>query len=160
VESKQGNLVENLYETLIYVMRASAAKRKNIYGASVSAYEPYYEMIQVKEAFEQMNGKGYLHYTLDPDPFDVLMVDNFFMIGRVIAEKISHFYGTYQVLMAIHFDAQQYHMHFIANNIDYITGIRFDLNRQKLSELKDAINVILMKYGISPILKKDSAGKL
>ena len=159
-ESKQGNGIESLYQTLIYVMRASAADQKYIYGAALSIYNPYYEMIQVKGAHDQMNRKAYFHYTLDPDVGDILLVDNFYDMGIKLAELIGHFYGNYQVVMAIHFNESQYHIHFISNNIDYITGNRLDLDRKKLSELKDNINIILEKYRVSAILKKDSAGKL
>lgn len=158
--SEHGNGLESLYQKLIYVMRASAAERGYIYGAAISIYNPYYEMLQVKMAYDQMNGKAYFHYILTPDRGDVLLVDNFYEMGIKIAELISHFYGNYQVLMAIHFNEKQYHMHFIANPIDYITGKRFDLNKQSMSELKDASNVILMKYGVSAILKKDFYKKL
>ena len=86
----------------------------------------------------QMNRKAYFHYTLDPDVGDILLVDNFYDMGIKLAELIGHFYGNYQVVMAIHFNESQYHIHFISNNIDYITGNRLDLDRKKLSELKEA----------------------
>jgi flagellar biosynthesis regulator FlbT len=60
--------------------------------------------------------------------------------------------------MAIHFNVEQYHIHFIANNIDYINGKRLDLDRRKLSELKDAINILLEKHGVSVIIKNDING--
>lgn len=157
-ENKGGNLIDSLYETLIYVMRVTATRDRYIYGAALSTYNPYYEMLQVKEVYDQMDRKGYFHYTLDPDCFDILQVDSFYTLGKEVAELIGHFYGNYQVLVAIHFNAEQYHMHFIANNIDYINGKRLDLDRRKLSELKDAINILLEKHGVSVIIKNDING--
>ena len=160
VENKQGNMLNSLQNTLTYILRITATRRCYIYGSAVSIYNAYDEMMQVKEAFDQVIGKGYFHYTLDPDPFDILLVNSFYAMGIEVAEMIGHFYGDYQVVMAIHFNEKQYHIHFISNNIDYITGNRLDLDRKKLSELKDNINIILEKYRVSAILKKDFAGKV
>lgn len=155
VENKQGNIVEGLQGILTYVMRMDAADRRYMYGSAVSISNAYYEMVQVKQIFKQMRGKAYFHYILSPSLSDDLQLDKFFAMGIKVAEVIHHFHGNYQVVMAIHFNTAQYHMHFIANNIDYLTGSRLDLNRQKLSELKTLINTILTEYGISMILKKE-----
>ena len=41
----------------------------------------------------------------------------------------------------------------IANNIDHETGMRFSLSKWILNDLKEVINIILSKYGISKILR-------
>jgi len=160
MESDQGNLVESLYKKIIYIMRITASQRDYIYGAALSVYNPYGEMMLVKETFDQSFGKGYFHYTLNPETADILDLGKFYNLATNITEVISNFCGHYQVLMAIHFNEDQYHMHFIANNIDYITGKRLDINRHKLSEIKDCINTILMQYGVSVIRKKDNSDQV
>ncbi len=155
-ENKQGNLLESLQQTIIYVMRASAAKWGYIYGAGVSVYNPYNEMLQVKQSYNQMDRKGYFHYTLNPEASDSIQADRFYALGIEVAELISHFCGNYQVLMAIHFNEETYHMHFVANNIDYSNGTRLDLDKKKLSDLKAEINVLLDTYDISVIRKWDN----
>lgn len=152
---KYGNEVYTLYEKLIYIMRATAARDEYIYGAGISVYYSYGEMMKVKKCYHQMDGKAYFHYVLNPEKSDMVCVDEFYEIGKMVAEIIAHFYGRYQVVMALHFDDDSnVHMHLIANNIDIDTGARMNLDRNKLNELKQRINQIMLSYDISAIRQK------
>ena len=144
--------LDTLYESLNYITRATAAQARYIYGASVSTVNAYAEMKAVKRAYGQMNGKGFFHYILIPELFELIPVDSFFSLGIGITEYISHFHGHFQSLMAIHFDKAPYlHLHIVANNIDLDTGARMDLDRRKLASLKQGISQILIASGVSPI---------
>lgn len=156
VENRQGNMVESLHQILIYITRADAVRNDYIYGSAVSYIGAYEEMMQVKQAYDQMDKKGYYHYILNPEKKDIFSEKQLFQVGKEVVELIRFFHGTYQVLMAIHFNEEQLHMHFVANNIDYMTGKRFDLNRKRLADLKTEINIILHKYEISLIRKSDN----
>lgn len=154
IVSKNGNMVNTLHESLIYIMRVEATQWDYMYGAAVSLYNTYQEMLLVKRVFGETWGKAYFHYILSPHPSEKILLNDFYHAGLKVVELIAHFYGRYQVAMAIHFDKNYYHIHLIANNIDWQTGKRFDLNKKRLYELRFAINEILSKYGISAIKER------
>ena len=145
--------IYTLQDKLTYITRSTAARTGFMYGVGVSEWEAYRQMMLVKRTFGQDYGKAYYHYSLDPEEsdYDNLSDDKLFEIGVCIAELISVFYGHYQVVVSVHFDTA-HHLHFIANNIDYMTGKRFDLSPIRMIELKQEINKVLEEAGVSPVL--------
>ena len=137
---------------LTYVVRAAATMPEYIYGVGVSEWDSYRQMMLVKRDFGQEDGKAYYHYVLNPDfsDYEGLTERRLFEISLDIANLIANFYGRFQVVDAVHFDTE-WHLHFIANNIDLLTGERFDLSPSRLEELKLEVNKILDKAGISPV---------
>ena len=109
------------------------------------------EMMMVKENAGQEEGKGYFHYVLSPEAADDCSVAQMYAIGCKVAEMIGCFEGHYQVLMTVHRDTPHIHAHFIANNIDDMTGLRMNLNRSRLMMLKQRVNEILQQEGVSLI---------
>lgn len=149
---KDNDKVETLHERLNYITRASAAKAEYTCGINVSEWQGYQQMMLVKMHYGQDDGKAYYHYVLNPDESDYegLSDQKLFDVGMRIANLISNFYGHYQVVMSIHFDTDR-HLHFIANNIDFMTGDRLDLSPVRLKELKMEVNRILNEAGLSPV---------
>lgn len=150
--NNEDTTISNLQKKLIYITRIDATERSYIYGASVSIYNPYVEMLLVKETFSNITGKAYFHYVLSPEENEENRLDRLYKFGIEVAELIANFHGHYQVLMAVHIDTlPRYHIHLIANNIDYCSGLRLNLDKKKLYELKNDINEILDRYNLSRI---------
>lgn len=122
-----------------------------MYGANVSITNTFDEMMMVKENAGQEKGKGYFHYVLSPEEADDCSTAQMYAIGCKVAEMIGCFEGHYQVLMTVHRDTPHIHAHFIANNIDDMTGLRMNLNRSRLIMLKQRVNEILQQEGVSLI---------
>ena len=151
-----GNHINTLQNHLIYIMRASAVRFPYFYGAGVSVFDAYREMIIAKVVWHQLWGKGYFFYVLCPERDDIYSLEDFYMAGIQIAEHIAHFCGRFQVVMAIHFNVgKQLHIHFIANNIDMDNGHRMDLSKKRMSELKFGISAILVQHHISAIRQRE-----
>ena len=150
---KDGNPVGILHSKLNYVRRAGVTDYDYMYGAGISVDNAFYEMMLVKEIYNQYNGKGFYHYVFSPSNDDVYTLSDLYDTGIQIAELIASFEGHYQVLMTLHYvDERQPHIHLIANNIDMDTGRRLDLNRQTLVLLKCKINGLIKRIGLSPII--------
>lgn len=149
---KDNDKVETLPERLNYITRASAAKAEYTCGINVSEWQGYRQMMLVKMQYGEDDGKAYYHYVLNPaeSDYEGLSDQKLFDVGTRIANLISNFYGHYQVVMSIHFDTDL-HIHFIANNIDFVTGNRLNLSPVRLRELKVEVNRILDEAGISPV---------
>ena len=154
--NKKGNPIETLHDRIVYVMRSNAAQMGYIYGANVSVTNTFNEMIFLKQCNGQEHGKAYYHCIICPEVTESINVDDFFKACVGIAEEFAHFGGLFQVLMALHFeDNVQIHAHFIINNIDILSGLRWDINKQALREIKNIANRNLLNYGISKIGHKD-----
>lgn len=79
-------------------------------------------------------------------------IDRLYHAGEEIANWLSTFqYGQYLIVMAMHFDTDIPHLHFVMDNIDYATGKRLNLGCMELLELKQQCSLILMSYGISKV---------
>lgn len=157
---KEGNPNTQLHRKLNYVRRAGATDYDGLYASGVSIDNVFDEMMLVKDSYFQGEGKGFFHYVFAPDDGDLYTMNKLYDTGIQITELIAHYFGHYQVLMALHYiDEMRPHIHIIANNIDLDTGERFDLNRSRLYLLKEKINVLLFGTGISPIQIKFSGYK-
>lgn len=148
---RTGNSTYTLFEKILYVKKAYATSYDLMYGANVSITNTFDEMMMVKENAGQEEGKGYFHYVLSPEAADDCSVAQMYAIGCKVAEMIGCFEGHYQVLMTVHRDTPHIHAHFIANNIDDMTGLRMNLNRSRLMMLKQRVNEILQEEGVSLI---------
>ena len=154
VRNKKGNPIETLHDRIVYVMRSNVAQMRYIYGANVSTTNTFNEMVLLKQCYGQEHGKAYYHCVICPEVCEDINADDFFTACVGIAEEFAHFGGLFQVLMALHFeDNVQIHSHFIINNIDILSGLRWDINKQTLRELKDIASHILQNYKITEIRK-------
>ena len=148
---KTGNSLNSLQTKITYIQRAEETSIDAMYGASVPLFNAYNEMVLVKEAYDQLGGKGFYHLIFNPEYGNELSRKECIKMGSRMAEYISHFHGYYQVLMAMHEDGQARHFHFIANNINVSNGTRMNLDKKRLYELKQGLSRIAADYGIEPI---------
>lgn len=154
VITEQNNNIPMLFRKLNYITDCCATSNALIYGSSVSTTATYEEMLAVKSAFNQTDRTAFKHYILSIEESETISSLNFKYLAIEVCELVSNFYGNYQVLMAVHTDTDNLHVHYVANNIDYLTGKRFDLNIRRLEEIKYHINKILQSHSISPIRMK------
>lgn len=150
--ARENDSLENLQEKIIYVTRCTATRLDLIYGSALSVRNAFAEMFLSKLAYQQLNGKSYMHFVLGFEESDGENVKEFYKAGVDIAEFIAIFQGKHQVLMAVHINTSpHFHIHFIVNNIDYLSGERLTLDKRNLYALKNSINQILDKYKFSII---------
>lgn len=154
VKTENNKDLLQLYRKLNYIMDFCSTNQSLIYGSAVSTINPYDEMEAVKVVFGKTERGAFRHYVLSIEEDEGVSLRCFRDCGIEICELISNFYGHYQVLMAVHINTDNLHIHYVSNTIDYMTGERFDLNWQRLNELKCEISKILKKYKLSPIRMK------
>ena len=149
IASKRYSTINSLQEILTYATRVTGTRNALIYGAYVSPFNPFDQMEYVKGVFAQEDGKTFYHYVFSPDT-DIDLRTAYAM-GINMANAIANFGGKFQVIMAVHLDKEIYHCHFVANNIDFETGARFNLNKKNLYDLKTLLSGIAESYGVSAI---------
>jgi hypothetical protein len=142
-----------LYRKLNYIMDFCATDQDLIYGSAVNILEPYDDMEAIKIINDQTDRSAFRHYVLSLEEDEDVSL--FKEASIEVCELLSNFYGNYQVMMAVHINTDNLHTHYVANNIDYLTGERFDLNWKRLYELKCQISSILVHYNLSPILMRE-----
>ena len=151
VKTEKNKDLIQLYRKLNYITDVASTQQYLIYGSAVSIYDPYAQMLAVKQVFNQTERNAYRHCILSIKTEDEISIANFKHLSMEVSELLSNFYGNYQVVMAVHIDSDNLHAHYVLNTINYLTGERFDLNRRRLIELKYRVNEILNKYNISNI---------
>ena len=151
VKKETNKNLSQLYKKLNYIMDCRSTNKELVYGSAVSCIYPYEEMLQVKQAYNQDKQNMYRHYIVSLEEEDLIEPLKFRDIAIQICESIARFEGRYQVVMAVHINTDNLHAHYIANNIDYLTGRRLDLNRNRLYELKYKVNQILQNNQLSAI---------
>ena len=141
--------INTLQEILTYVTRVTGTRTDLIYGAYVSPFDPCTQMLFVKEVYAQKTGKAFYHFVFNPE--EDISVETAYAIGVEMANVIANFGGKFQVIMAVHIDLESPHCHFVANNIDFETDNRFDLNKKNLYDMKTLLSDIAEDYGVSAI---------
>lgn len=147
--------LSKLQGILTYVTRVTGTRTDLIYGAYVSPFDPCTQMLFVKEVYAQETGKAFYHFVFNPD--EDISIEKAYAMGVEMANTIANFCGKFQVIMAVHIDLESPHCHFVANNIDFETGNRFDLNKKKLYALKEKLSNIAETFGVSGIRHFSSA---
>ena len=144
----------SLHRKVNYIENFCATSENLIYGTNVSCFNTYKEMMLVKKVFNQSNGKAYNHFILSVEETDEVTEVDFMDVAIDVCNMIATFRGNYQVLMAVHTDTDILHVHYIANNIDYIEGSRVNVNRSYIYEIKCKINESLELAHLKPIRMK------
>lgn len=151
VKKEKSKDIIQLLCKLNYITDWCSTRQDLIYGSAVSSLDTYEEMVAVKNVFDKTERSAYRHYVLSIEENERIDLLRFKNLGIEVCEIISNFYGNYQVLMAVHINTDNLHLHYVANTIDYLTGERLDLNRGRLEELKREISKNLHKYGLVPV---------
>lgn len=151
INPQQNFALHDLYAICNYVTNTGSTRLDLIYGSNISIFFPSENMELIKQVFHQNYGKTYFHSVLSLATDDLINLLEYKSLSVEVCDLIASFHGSFQVLMAVHINTENLHTHFISNNIDYITGQRFDFNLAKLYEIKHKINAILEKYNVSAI---------
>lgn len=137
---KQGKLKlycnENAVENLIYYIMSDEKTPSRIYGGiGVSTSDKVMAVRQfhaVKQAYRNTKGKQALHFWVSFDEEKMYSLGELRHIGYEIAK---FFGGEYQIIFALHENTDNYHIHFVVNTVNFITGKKIRWNRGELYRL-------------------------
>lgn len=106
------------------------------------------EMFLGKQLCHKLSKRQYKQFIFSFDENVNLSYETIAEIGY----KIGAYYANdYQILMTIHFDTNNTHIHYVLNTINVNTGQKFRSSRSDLYNYKLYINKILQEYELSPI---------
>lgn len=140
-----GSNRRTLYGVIRYVKRDGNAL---VYGFGVNPDYAVEEMRLVKEVFNQTEGREYKHFIFSFDSNINLSNEVIFEIGYRIG---LYYAGEYQILMAVHFDTANTHVHYVVNSVNMQTRRKFNQSGEDLANYKVYVNEILKDYNLSPV---------
>ncbi|WP_094607186.1 hypothetical protein SPSIL_058070 [Sporomusa silvacetica DSM 10669] len=144
-----GKNPRTLYGMINYAKNEKKTKPPLMYGFGVHPDSAYEEMSAVKEIWHQTGGRKYRQFFFSFDS-NVNLPDEILM---EIGYKIGLYYANdYQILMTMHFNTNNIHIHYVLNTVNIYTGKKFRQIRQDLYNYKLYINQILNSYNL-PLIK-------
>lgn len=105
------------------------------------------EMERTKSIMAKPGGRLYKHYTQSFLPGEITAAQAH-AIGRNWAE--TNFKG-YEVFIGTHTDRGHIHNHFIVNSVNFETGRKIQMPKNRLEALKTTSDRLCLKYGLSVI---------
>ncbi len=136
---------------IFYVIRYVRNPKKNPHGISNIHEEEILiltkEFLQVQKRYRNEKGRRVYHFYLSLSKEYNLSYDAYFNI----AFQIVDYFSDYQIVFGLHeFDNDglpcNKHIHFALNSINYKTGKRIKMNKERLFELHRIIDSIVTEY--------------
>ena len=163
VQSRQETDSVALCELLNYIRNPLATAPYLIYGTNILCRYPYDEMMFVKAChaspmMRTWQGRQFYDFVVSLPEEESRYLGRFRDCMVAINRFIATFNGGhYQVIHAVHLNTDNLHAHIVMNNIDMLTGARFDLDKRAFYELREGVDRILQENGFSGIGKRKCA---
>ncbi|MBQ8699928.1 MAG: relaxase/mobilization nuclease domain-containing protein [Schwartzia sp.] len=144
-----------LYERLNYIRNPMATDVCMTCGMFVSCRYPWEEMMLVKQSHlsphnNTLAGKHFFEYVVSLPCGESCRVQEFLLCVQEINRFMATYSeGHYQTISCVHTNTDNLHAHIIVNNIDWVTGKRFHLQKPYFYEIMENVSDVLQRYGFS-----------
>ncbi len=154
IANYNGSRLDTLHEAIEYILRLPATNPSYMLSIGINLDDAFFFMNLSKTYWGQTHGKAYFHIIMSPDPGtqDRIGLNTMYDAGCETSEFLSSYQGNHYVVMAMHFDSDIVHFHFIVDNIDWQTGKRLSIGKKEMWDIKNCISKILVSHGIPPLL--------
>lgn len=141
-----------LHNVIDYIRRRSL-----IYdGLAVAPNDAEFQMQFVKEAFYKTEGRQIRHFIVAFSNSEDYDIDEIY----TLAQKIALYYANkYQIILGIHMNTENAHIHFAFNTVSYIDGKMYREGYGDYIKLKAYISTLLHGASVS-IMTEDSPIKI
>ncbi len=137
-----------LFGEIRYVKDENKTFPALVYGFGVNPDSAFEEMDTVKKLWNKTDGRQYKQYMFSFDR-NITLPENIIM---EIGYKIGVYYANeYQILMGIHLNTKNIHIHYVLNTVNMFTGAKFSITKRDIYNYKLYINEILQSYDLSLI---------
>lgn len=96
--------------------------------------------LKVKEIFRNTKGKQLIHFWVSFENGEIENLQDYLSVGYEIAD---FFKGQYQVVFALHENTETYHIHFVVNTVNFITGKKLRWQKGSWRRLQKYITCIM-----------------
>ena len=95
-------------------------------------------------------GKHFFEYVVSLPCGESCRVQEFLLCVQEINRFMATYSeGHYQTISCVHTNTDNLHAHIIVNNIDWVTGKRFHLQKPYFYEIMENVSDVLQRYGFS-----------
>lgn len=139
-------------DVIAYCLQTTKTIHGFIGGMAVNPENATVEMSILSSLYNRDQGLRLRHWIISFDPTEITDPQ----IADQFARQAVQFYGnTYQIIYAVHEDADQIHIHFVMNMISYQDGRRYRGVKKDYYDYIRALNEISASYGFSVIPLKN-----
>lgn len=134
-----------------YVTRIDKTDENLITGKDCMASSSLEEMLAVKQLYNKINGRQYIHLVQSFDPKDIITTKDAHKIGV----ELANYFSEFQVLIATHKDKEHIHNHLIINSVNFENGKKFSQSKREMQDVKDYSDKLCQSAGFGIIEKKN-----
>ena len=109
----------------------------------------YQQMHLVKQDYQQLHGRQYVHIIQSFSLFDDLTGQ----VAHDIGQKLLNSFDGFQGVVATHTDRQHIHNHLVLSSVNFKTGLKWQQSKKDLQNLKNLSDQLCRDYGLSVIEK-------
>lgn len=136
------------FDLINYITAPNKTPHGYCYGLGVdmsSAATAAEDMRRVAESYGKDSGVRLRHFIVSFTHNEIRSLKKLSGIAWEITAYLGH---EYQVISAVHEDKWNYHIHFIMNSINRVTGERYTGTRREFIPFKEHVRDVLLRYGI------------
>ena len=142
-----------LHDVINYITQIYKTPHRMIGVYGVRPGNAAMQMKFVARAYNKYTGQRLRHSILSFSENDHVTLEQ----AYIIADAAARFYkDLYQIIFAIHEDTDNLHVHFVMNQVSYITGCKYRGSKKDYFEFIKYLNNVCRMYGIKLITVKDN----
>ncbi|MCG8540145.1 MAG: relaxase/mobilization nuclease domain-containing protein [Clostridia bacterium] len=141
---------------IAYILHLQKTEYHLTAGLNCNISTAYEEFILTKQNYKKENGRQYIHFIQSFSPLDKVTPETIKEIADRLLQQISK---GFQVVYAVHNDKPHLHTHFIINTVNADTGLKWQLSKEQLQELKDYSDQLCREYGLIVVKGKEGSYK-
>jgi len=140
---------DNALESVIrYISNPNKIRSGYFSGVAVDMNDPAKDMKLLSNSFKKYSRIRLRHFVVAFENGEVTIPEIADAIGSEVAECIGR---KYQVVYAVHEDADHLHIHFVHNAVSYRDGCRYRGAKKEYYALHYTLQKILRPYGVRRI---------
>jgi len=147
-------------EVVNYVLSPQKTCQSLVGGIAVSPGQAAFEMRRLSQAYGKFEGLRLRHMVLSFSKDEIRRFGKrAYDILMRIAFYAAQFYGhDYQIVYAVHTDAENLHIHFVMNSVSYRTGRKYPGTKADYHEFCSYLGDFLMEYFSMPLTPVSDVG--
>lgn len=116
------------------------------------------DMVLTKKIFGKTTGRQYAHFVQSFHADDKLTPEIAFQIGREYIASLKQ-WTDFQVLMAVHTNSENIHIHYIINSVNLRDGSKWQCSKRDLYHFREQSDELCRRYNLRVIENGNRAHK-
>lgn len=134
------------HDVLTYVMQSKKVSDGGVIGGAVNPKYAVEQMERIAQVYRKKKGVKVRHSVLSFDPCEGITARQAKEIAR---NAVAYYSGSYQIIAAVHEDADHLHIHFVMNRVNYLTGKKYGGKKRDYYGFLRWLNEIMRPYHVN-----------